>query len=262
VTDASKDGEMVPSLLELKASLDGVQRDAFGGNESFSHALKDAFETFINARANRPAELVAKYIDGALRAVRALVSSASSRIIFLIFSFLAPPAFPSQGNKGTSEEELETLLERVLILFRYISGKDVFEAFYKKDLAKRLLLGKSASIDAEKSMIAKLKAECGAAFTTKLEGMFKDVETSRDVAAAFRASPAARRVPAGTEVAVSVLTAGCAHARTPRTPRGARLIRALIHTHALESALNLAIPGVSLLQLLADVPRCGSDASG
>jgi hypothetical protein len=36
----------------------------------------------------------------------------------------------------------------------------VFEAFYKKDLAKRLLLGKSASIDAEKSMIGKLKAEC------------------------------------------------------------------------------------------------------
>ncbi len=35
-------------------------------------------------------------------------------------------------------------------------GKDVFEAFYKKDLAKRLLLGKSASIDAEKSMISKV----------------------------------------------------------------------------------------------------------
>lgn len=32
----------------------------------------------------------------------------------------------------------------------------MFEAFYKKDLAKRLLLGKSASIDAEKSMISKV----------------------------------------------------------------------------------------------------------
>ena len=38
-----------------------------------------------------------------------------------------------------------------------MKGKDVFEAFYKKDLAKRLLLGKSASIDAEKSMISKVK---------------------------------------------------------------------------------------------------------
>uniref|UniRef100_A0A6N2LAJ3 Cullin family profile domain-containing protein n=1 Tax=Salix viminalis TaxID=40686 RepID=A0A6N2LAJ3_SALVM len=52
------------------------------------------------------------------------------------------------GNKVTSEEDLEGTLEKVL-------GKDVFEAFYKKDLAERLLLGKSASIDAEKSMISK-----------------------------------------------------------------------------------------------------------
>ncbi len=45
-----------------------------------------------------------------------------------------------------------------MILFRYIHGKDVFEAFYKKALAKRLLLGKSASFDSEKSMISKLKS--------------------------------------------------------------------------------------------------------
>ncbi len=56
---------------------------------------------------------------------------------------------------------------------RALQGKDVFEAFYKKDLARRLLLGKSANHDAEKAMIAKLKAECGSQFTNKLEGMFK-----------------------------------------------------------------------------------------
>lgn len=38
-----------------------------------------------------------------------------------------------------------------------ILGKDVFEAFYKKDLAKRLLLARSASDDSEKSMLSKLK---------------------------------------------------------------------------------------------------------
>lgn len=42
------------------------------------------------------------------------------------------------------------------IIFKF-TGKDVFEAFYKKDLAKRLLVGKSASVDAEKSMLSKLK---------------------------------------------------------------------------------------------------------
>ena len=45
----------------------------------------------------------------------------------------------------------------VIIIIYYILGKDVFEAFYKKDLAKRLLLAKSASFDAEKSMLLKLK---------------------------------------------------------------------------------------------------------
>lgn len=64
----------------------------------------------------------------------------------------------------------------------------MFEAFYKKDLAKRLLLGKSASTDAEKGMITKLKAECGSQFTNKLEGMFKDVDLSRDIMTSFRLS--------------------------------------------------------------------------
>ena len=52
-------------------------------------------------------------------------------------------------------------VSQIVLLFRFIHGKDVFEAFYKKDLAKRLLVGKSASVDSEKSMLSKLKAECG-----------------------------------------------------------------------------------------------------
>ena len=43
------------------------------------------------------------------------------------------------------------------MLFRFVQGKDVFEAFYKKDLAKRLLLGRSASVDAEKLVLFKLR---------------------------------------------------------------------------------------------------------
>ena len=62
----------------------------------------------------------------------------------------------------------------------------MFEAFYKKDLAKRLLVGKSASADAEKSMLLKLKQECGSQFTSKLEGMFKDIEVSQDLMMSFR----------------------------------------------------------------------------
>jgi len=74
----------------------------------------------------------------------------------------------------------------VMEIFRFINGKDVFEAFYKKDLAKRLLLAKSASIDGEKAMITKLKTECGANFTSKLEGMFKDIDLSKELMVEFK----------------------------------------------------------------------------
>jgi len=46
---------------------------------------------------------------------------------------------------------------KLVLFFLLFAGKDVFEAFYKKDLAKRLLVGKSASFDAEKAMLLKLK---------------------------------------------------------------------------------------------------------
>ncbi|KAL6758019.1 cullin [Haematococcus lacustris] len=181
VKDEEKDKDMVGSLLALKARLDAVLSASFASSEPLASSLKEAFEAFINQRQNKPAELIAKFMDARLRA----------------------------GNKGSSEDEVERELEQALQLFRYISGKDVFEAFYKKDLAKRLLLGKSASFDAEKALIAKLKAECGSQFTSKLEGMFKDIELSVDVMTAFKQSPQARtHTPGAVDLQVSVLTSG------------------------------------------------------
>ncbi|KAG2445601.1 hypothetical protein HXX76_000212 [Chlamydomonas incerta] len=195
VKDEEKDKEMVERLLDLKSRLDEVVAGAFGRSEAFGATLKDSFEYFINQRANKPAELIAKFIDARLRAGGRGAAGAAG-------------AAGGGAGTGGSEEELEAALDRALILFRYIQGKDVFEAFYKKDLAKRLLLGRSASVDAEKAMIAKLKVECGSQFTAKLEGMFKDVELSDDVMAAFRGAPAAAGLPAGVDVTVSVLTSG------------------------------------------------------
>jgi hypothetical protein len=43
---------------------------------------------------------------------------------------------------------------------------------------RRLLLKKSASLESERVMIAKLKYECGDLFTTKVEGMLKDLNRS------------------------------------------------------------------------------------
>lgn len=50
----AQDKEMVTALLDMKAGLDAVLNQSFQSAEPFAHALKDAFEHFINQRANRP----------------------------------------------------------------------------------------------------------------------------------------------------------------------------------------------------------------
>ena len=48
-----------------------------------------------------------------------------------------------QGAKGASEDDVEAVLDRVMMLFRYLQEKDVFEKYYKQHLAKRLLSGRT-----------------------------------------------------------------------------------------------------------------------
>uniref|UniRef100_A0A7N6AZ03 Cullin-4A n=1 Tax=Anabas testudineus TaxID=64144 RepID=A0A7N6AZ03_ANATE len=177
VCTPEKDKDMVQELLDFKDKMDNVAQSCFARNEGFINAMKEAFEAFINKRPNKPAEFIAKYVDSKLRA----------------------------GNKEATEEELERILDKIMIIFRFIHGKDVFEAFYKKDLAKRLLVGKSASVDAEKSMLSKLKHECGAAFTSKLEG---DVQ-------GHGAYMQNQSEPSNIELTVNILTMGYWPSYTP-----------------------------------------------
>lgn len=152
LSEKDNDCTMVESLLSFKEAMDRILASSFHSEDLFSKALRDQFSAFINSRGDVPAEMMAKFIDAVLRS----------------------------GNKKFDENDLEHQMSRLMDIFRFIASKDVFEAFYKKDLAKRLLLNKSASADAERSLLAKLKVECGAGFTHKLEGMFKDVDISRD----------------------------------------------------------------------------------
>ena len=71
------------------------------------------------------------------------------------------------GLKGVSEVDADLQLEKVIVIFRYIQDKDIFENFYKQHLAKRLLSGRSVSEDAEKSMISKLKVRARADFVAE-----------------------------------------------------------------------------------------------
>ncbi|KAL3313414.1 Cullin-4B [Cichlidogyrus casuarinus] len=174
--DAAKDKVMIPSLLELYTSLHEIIAEAFQADVSFGKTMQDAFAESVNARANKPAEYLAKFLDSQLRS----------------------------GNKSQNEQELDRLMERTMHLFRAIEGKDIFEAFYTKELAKRLLLSKSASIDAEKAMLSKLKQECGPNYTRKLEVMFKDNELSKELSKSFQSHLHQLKVDEGRESHVLV----------------------------------------------------------
>lgn len=52
---------MVQELLDFKDKMDNIVCTCFKKNEKFSNSLREAFEHFINQRANKPAELIGKF---------------------------------------------------------------------------------------------------------------------------------------------------------------------------------------------------------
>lgn len=126
-----------------------------------------------------------------------------------------------------SEQEIEMVLDKTMVLFRYLLEKDVFERYYKTHLAKRLLLNKSVSDDSEKNMISKLKTECGCQFTSKLEGMFKDMSVSNTIMDEFKGINQSPQMH-GVDLTVRILTTGfwptqsaTPNCMIPVTPRAA-----------------------------------------
>jgi cullin 4 len=164
VNDKERSSEMVTRLLELKTKLGIVCNGPFQKNESLDSAMRESFAKFINPKVGgdygkvdtRPAEMISKYVDlllrnGAKAIPGSLTSKAKSELVASTQT-LAPEAI-----QYDDEAELSDQLDQVLELFRFVQGKDIFEAFYKKDLARRLLMGRSASSDAEKSMLTRLR---------------------------------------------------------------------------------------------------------
>jgi len=73
-----------------------------------------------------------------------------------------------------------------MIVFKYISEKDIFEKYYQKLLSNRIILENSASSEAESSVIDKLQAEMGQDYTAKLMRMYTDMNLSKDVAEKYK----------------------------------------------------------------------------
>lgn len=157
--------------------------EVFNSDQNFMGALDKACSTVINHRVKsqcRSPELLAKYCDTLLK----------------------------KSSKGISEAEVEEKLAQSITIFKYIDDKDVFQKFYSRMLAKRLIHQQTQSMDAEETMINRLKQACGYEFTSKLHRMFTDMSVSSDLNAKFGEFLKHQNIDLGINFLIYVLQAG------------------------------------------------------
>jgi cullin 3 len=169
----------VEEILQLKTKYDRLWEQAFQKDPVMEKGLEVSFQDFINANS-RSSEHLSLFLDENLK----------------------------KGVKGKTDAEVDSLLDKGIVLLQYISDKDLFETYYKKHLSKRLLMKKSASMDIERQMISKMKIKVGNTFTQRLESMFKDMSVSDDLNAQYKeyvrklGDPDTRRI----DIEASILT--------------------------------------------------------
>lgn len=174
------------AILEIYKKYAALVETSFENNANFVAAFDKACRKFINCNAvtkkadssYKSPELLAKYCDTLMKK--------NSRIL--------------------EDSELDEALNQVMTIFEYIDDKDVFQQFYKKRLAKRLIQSTSGSYDAEMSIISKFKEVCGFEYTSKLYRMFRDIDVSKDLNEKFKKHVSDSNKSLGLEFNVHVLT--------------------------------------------------------
>uniref|UniRef100_A0A6N2KVV6 Cullin family profile domain-containing protein n=1 Tax=Salix viminalis TaxID=40686 RepID=A0A6N2KVV6_SALVM len=175
---------LIRKIIELHDKYMTYVTDCFQNHTLFHKAMKEAFEIFCNktVAGSSSAEQLATFCDTILR---------------------------KGGSDKLNDEAIEETLEKVVKLLAYISDKDLFAEFYRKKLARRLLFDRSANDEHERSILSKLKQQCGGQFTSKMEGMVTDLQLAKEYQSSFDEylgnNPATRP---GIDLQVSVLTTG------------------------------------------------------
>jgi len=102
----------------------------------------------------------------------------------------------------------EQMLVELNTVVRFLEDKDIFQLFYAKLLAKRLIHDTSASVDLEELMIGLLKETCGYDFTSKLQRMFTDKQLCQQLQESFKQHLARNKISCGVDFGILVLTTG------------------------------------------------------
>ncbi|KAH9366647.1 hypothetical protein HPB48_000590 [Haemaphysalis longicornis] len=193
VKNLAKEGSVDPKsyfsvMLEVNCKCKKQVTETFNNNSAFADALEKACVSFVNSNAvtdlsNSPRkspELLARYCD----------------------SLLVKTAKIPEGS------DLEDLLGQVMVLFKYIKDKDVFQKFYAKLLARRLVDHTSASDDAEASMITRLNVACGPDYVRALQRMLQDIKVNKGLNEEFNEFVLSSEEALSVDFNILVLTSG------------------------------------------------------
>lgn len=186
----------VDALLDIHSRYQALVKGSFKDEAEFTRSLDNACKEFVNRNSvcksgsNKSPELLAKYTDALLK----------------------------KSATGTEEADLEATLVQIMTVFKYIEDKDVFQKFYSRMLARRLVHTSSSSDDAETSMISKLKEACGFEYTNKLQRMFQDMQISKDLNVDFKNFEATLdETTTGVDATYSILGTGFWPLNPPNT---------------------------------------------
>eukprot|EP00667_Euglena_gracilis_P003843 EG_transcript_3858 len=198
--DAQRDPTLfVETLLHVHQKYETMVNDIFLKDPQFVNALEKGCRRFINRNAlspnagSRSAELLAKYCH-----------------------FILKPS--SRASKNLTDLDLDQRIAKVLIIFKLLEDKDVFQKFYSSNFSRRLIQHQY-SPDMECSMISKLKEVSGYEYTYRLQRMFTDMDVSADLNKKFQAVLADQPLTdGGPEFSAVVLTSGSWPLNSPKTP--------------------------------------------
>ena len=144
--------QLITDILQLRDKYDTIVSKAFQKDMKMQTIMKISFENCIN-RNKKVVISLTKYAD----------------------------ILQKKEIKNLPDNEVDSIFSSIILLFRYINDKDMFESLYKEALAARLLENSSLSDESERLLIKKLKIECGSQYTSKMEGMILDTKMAKDL---------------------------------------------------------------------------------
>uniref|UniRef100_A0A1I7SBJ6 Cullin-5 n=1 Tax=Bursaphelenchus xylophilus TaxID=6326 RepID=A0A1I7SBJ6_BURXY len=216
VNDSEK---YVEQLLGMYERFSKLVREAFCDDSRFLTVRDKSFQDVINNTEVFKLELVvSKQRGGRL--------PPESKCPELLANYCDLLLRKSALTKKLSSEEIDERLNKVLLLLKYVSNKDVFMRYHKNHLSRRLILELTADQEKEENLV-KMFRDNGMPtdYVNRLYRMLQDIEVNKDLSTAFKKSIGANNNIRNTaeNINLKILNAGAwsrgrekAHITLPR----------------------------------------------